>query len=121
MGRYVRGDVILASVPFEERHGTKTRPALVVSVRENGDLIVCPISSRPPSDAPCIPIGLDDFSEGGLDLFSESFVLTAKVSTIWAGEVIGLKGRLTADAIAEMGTQVQLPSHATVTSRKKSR
>ncbi len=32
MGRYVRGDVILASVPFEERHGTKTRPALVVSV-----------------------------------------------------------------------------------------
>ena len=109
MGHYVRGDVILAPVPFEERHGAKTRPALVVSVQENGDLCVCPVSSKSPSDAPCIPIGLDDFSKGGLDLFSESFVLTAKVSTVRAGDVIGLKGRLTADAITEIGAHVLLP------------
>ena len=55
---------------------------------------------------PCIPIGLDDFSEGGLDLFSESFVLTAKVSRVRAGDVIGLKGRLTADSITLIGAQV---------------
>ncbi|MFZ0005145.1 MAG: type II toxin-antitoxin system PemK/MazF family toxin [Methanoregula sp.] len=109
MGHYVRGDVILAPVPFEERNGVKTRPALVVSTRENGDLFVCPISSRPPTDAPSTPIGLDEFSKGGLDLFSESFVLTAKVSTIRSGDVIGVKGRLTAETIAEIGAQVQLP------------
>ncbi|MFY9750690.1 MAG: type II toxin-antitoxin system PemK/MazF family toxin [Methanoregula sp.] len=114
MGRYVRGDVILAPVPFEERHGAKTRPAVVVSAKENGDLCVCPVSSRPPSDVPCIPIGLDDFSKGGLDLFSESFVLTAKVSMVRAGDVIGLKGRLTADAIELIGAQVQhAPAPAT--------
>jgi mRNA interferase MazF len=111
MGRFVRGDVILAPVPFEERRGAKTRPAVVVSTRENGDLCVCPVSSKPSSDAPCIPLGLDDFCEGGLDLFSESFVLTARVSVIRAGDVIGLKGRLAADAIDTISAQVPRPSH----------
>ncbi|MGA2160958.1 MAG: type II toxin-antitoxin system PemK/MazF family toxin [Methanoregula sp.] len=111
MGRYVRGDVILAPVPFEERRGAKTRPAVVVAARGNGDLCVCPVSSRPSLDTPCIPIGLDDFAEGGLDLFSESFVLTSKVSVLRAGDVIGLKGRLTADAIDTISSQVPHPSH----------
>ena len=106
-----RGDVILAPVPFDERRGAKTRPVVVVSARENGDVRVCPVSSKPPSGAPCIPIGLDDFSEGGLDLFSESFVLTTKVSVIRAGDVIGKKGRLTADAIDMISTQVAQPLH----------
>ncbi len=109
MGRFVRGDVILAPVPFDERRDTKTRPAVVVSARENGDVCVCPVSSKSPSGAPSIPLGLDDFSEGGLDLFSESFVLTAKVSVIRSGDVIGLKGRLTTDTINTITTQVPQP------------
>jgi mRNA interferase MazF len=106
MGRFVRGDVILAPVPFEERHGAKTRPAVVVAARENGDVCVCPVSSRPPVDTPCIPISLDDFAEGGLDLFSESFVLTSKVTVLRVGDVIGKKGRLAAEAIEAIGEQV---------------
>jgi mRNA interferase MazF len=106
MGRFVRGDVILAPVPFEERRGAKTRPAVVVAARENGDVCVCPVSSRPPVDTPCIPIGLDDFAEGGLDLFSESFVLTSKVAVLRAGDIIGKKGRLAADAIDAISEQV---------------
>jgi mRNA interferase MazF len=109
MGRFVRGDVILAPVPFEERHGAKTRPAVVVAARENGDVCVCPVSSRPPTDASFIPIGLDDFAEGGLDLFSESFVLTSKVTVLRAGDVIGKKGRLATDAIDAIGEQVPHP------------
>ena len=111
MGRFVRGDVILAPVPFEERSGAKTRPAVVVAAWENGDVCVCPVSSKPSSDSPCIPIGLDDFSEGGLDLFSESFVLTSKVTVLRAGDVIGKKGRLAADAIDTIGEQVPYTSH----------
>ena len=63
MGRYLTGDVILAPVAFEERGGIKTRPAIVISTSESGDLQVCPVSSRPPTDSSCIPISLDDFSE----------------------------------------------------------
>jgi mRNA interferase MazF len=106
MGTYVRGDVILAPVPFEERYGAKTRPAVVVAARGNGDVCVCPVSSRPPVDTPCTPIGLDDFAEGGLDLFSESFVLTSKVTVLRASDVIGKKGRLAADAIDAISEQV---------------
>ncbi|MFA6362334.1 type II toxin-antitoxin system PemK/MazF family toxin [Methanoregula sp.] len=109
MGSYVRGDVILAPVPFDERKGAKTRPAVVVAARENGEVCVCPVSSRPPVDTPCIPIGLDDFAEGGLDLFSESFVLTSKVTVLRAGDVIGKKGRLAADAIDAISEQVPHP------------
>ena len=56
MGRYLRGDVILAPIAFEERDGAKTRPAIVISAAENGDLQICPVSSHPPTDAPSIPI-----------------------------------------------------------------
>jgi mRNA-degrading endonuclease toxin of MazEF toxin-antitoxin module len=109
MGRFVRGDVIIAPVPFEERGGAKTRPAVVISSRENDDICVCPVSSRPPTDAPCIPIGLDDFSCGGLDLFCESYVLTSKVTVLRSGDVIGKKGRLTADTIDAICEQVPHP------------
>lgn len=110
MGTYFRGDVILASVPFDERQGAKTRPAVVVAARENGELVVCPVSSRPPADAPCVPIGLDDFCDGGLDLFSESYVLTAKTAVIPAGAVIAKKGRLAPDSLDTIGAQVPPPA-----------
>lgn len=94
MGTYTRGDVVLAAVPFNGYDGVKNRPAVVMAARENGDLMVCPVSSRAPSDAPCVPIVLDDFCEGGLDLFSESFALTARVTVISNRAVIAKKGRL---------------------------
>jgi mRNA interferase MazF len=121
MGSYVRGDVILAPVPFDEGRGAKTRPAVVVAARENGEVCVCPVSSRPPVDTPCIPIGLDDFAEGGLDLFSESFVLTSKVAVLRAGDVIGKKGRLAADAIDAISEQVPHALPAQEKSRKTPR
>ncbi|ABS56798.1 hypothetical protein Mboo_2284 [Methanoregula boonei 6A8] len=109
MGRYNRGDVILAPVPFAEQHGKKTRPAVVLSAPEEGDLLICPVSSRPPSDTPCVPIGLDDFAIGGLDLFTESYVLTAKAGTLPVRDVIALKGRLVAEAVDTIGAQVRAP------------
>ena len=106
MGRYLRGDVILAPVAFEERGGVKTRPAVVISANGNGDVQICPVSSRPPTDAPCVPISLDDFSEGGLDLFAESYVLTTRIRTIRSGEVVGKRGRLTQESMAEITAHV---------------
>lgn len=100
MGHYCRGDVVIAPVAFEERGGVKTRPAVVIGVGEGGDVYLCPVSSKPPSDAPCIPISLDDFSEGGLDLFGESYVLTSRVRAVRNGEVIGKRGRLTSESIS---------------------
>jgi len=105
MGTYRRGDVVLATVPFNGYDGAKTRPAIVIAAHGTGEIVVCPVSSRPATDAPCIPIGLDDFVEGGLDLFSESFALTSRITAIPAGAVIAKKGRLSKDAIDSVATQ----------------
>ena len=100
MGRFVRGDVVLASVRIDARSGPKVRPCVVVSATEAGSLVVCPISSRPASDTATVPISLDDFSFGGLDLFGESYILISRKSRITDREILGKKGRLTDEFIA---------------------
>jgi mRNA interferase MazF len=102
MGQYCRGDVVIAPVAFEERGGAKTRPAVVIGTGNCSEVYLCPVSSKPPSDAPVIPISLDDFSEGGLDLFGESYVLTSRVRAIRSGEVIGKRGHLTEESISSI-------------------
>ncbi len=121
MGHYQRGDVILAPVAFEERSGAKTRPAVVISASENGDVHICPVSSRPPTDAPCISICLDDFSEGGLDLFEESYILTTRIRTIRSGEVVGKRGRLTQECIALVAEQTSGQKTKNKEMKKRSR
>ena len=120
MGQYVRGDVILASVSMDEKSPAKTRPAIVVRAGTAGEIRVCPVSSKPPTDAPCIPISLDDFSQGGLDLFGESYVMISRVLTLRSGDVIGKKGRLTQESFEEIAAGVPEPS-LTASSRKNVR
>jgi mRNA interferase MazF len=110
MGQYVKGDVLLASVALEDRASPKTRPVVVIHTDEPGIARICPVSSKPPSDAPCIPISLDDFSEGGLDLFRESYVMTSRVLTLRSSEVIGKKGRLKAELLAEITGRIPVSS-----------
>ncbi len=102
MGQYACGDVLLASVALDDRTPKKTRPVIVVRSGDSGLLHICPVSSKPPSDAPCIPLTIDDFSSGGLDLFSESYIMTSRVLTLASSAVIGKKGRLTSEALAEI-------------------
>ncbi|MFA5212845.1 MAG: type II toxin-antitoxin system PemK/MazF family toxin [Methanoregula sp.] len=106
MGQYVQGDVVLVSVSVDDRSSAKTRPAVVIKTTPEGDVIVCPVSSKPSFDAPCLPLSLDDFSTGGLDLFSESFVLTARVTVIRNGNVIGKRGRLTDDYTQDLVSSI---------------
>jgi hypothetical protein len=124
MGEYLRGDVILAPVALDDRSRVKTRPAIVIASAGTGVIRICPVSSKPPSDAPCVPISLDDFSEGGLDLFGESYVMTSRVITITSGKVIGKKGRLTPESLAEITGRVpaaSLPGPAQVKKPGRSR
>jgi mRNA interferase MazF len=106
MGHYKRGDVVIAPVAFEDRNGIKTRPAVVIATGSNNEVYVCPVSSKPSFDAPSVPITLDDFSEGGLDLFGESYVMTSRIRVIRSGEVIGKRGRLTEESISSITIQV---------------
>lgn len=98
MGRYAPGDVVLAAISMGR--ACKVRPAVVIAVGVDGTLAVFPISSRTPPDTRSMPIALEDFAEGGLDIFGTSHVLTAYASTIRISGIRGRKGRLTAEALA---------------------
>jgi mRNA-degrading endonuclease toxin of MazEF toxin-antitoxin module len=102
MSRYVFGDVILVPFLYEDETA-KVRPAIVIATQSDGDLICCPIRSSPRAGALCIPITIDDFDEGGLDLFSESYVQTDTVRMVKSGAVIGKKGQVTEDFMEILG------------------
>lgn len=94
MGSYVRGDVLLAPVRFGRGGKWKIRPVVVMDKGVNGELFVSPVSSRPPSDSPWLSLRIEDFTEGGLDLFSQSYLLVSRICRITPADVVGKKGRL---------------------------
>jgi mRNA interferase MazF len=102
MGEYFIGDVILAPIRFGGRGSVKNRPAVVVAREDGGLLQVCPVTSTPSPDLPSIPLDLDDFAAGGLDLFEESYVLPSYLSTIRSADVIGKKGRVNEEYVKEL-------------------
>ena len=106
MGLYTRGDVVLASLALEDRGVAKTRPAVVIGTGGQDEVWLCPVSSRPSSDAPSVPVSLEDFSQGGLDLFRESYILISRVYRIRCSEVIGKKGRLSGEITAALPARV---------------
>ncbi len=108
MGSFSAGDVVLATLRFGRSGYEKTRPA-VVAAAEGNSLAVCPISSKAPSDAACIPLSLDDFSRGGLDLFDESYILTAHTITIRTVSVVAKKGTLTGEMVEALTAAVRPP------------
>jgi len=106
MGHFVRGDVIIAQVPCFGRSGAKLRPAVVLGSTRDQELLVVPVSSQPSTDSPSLPLALDDFLDGGLDMFNESYVLISHVSTIHPRDVVGKRGRLTSEYIDLVIAQV---------------
>jgi len=110
MGKYAVGDVLLVSVALDDRTPPKTRPVIVIGTEEAGLIRICPVSSKPPSDAPCLPLSIDDFATGGLDLFSDSYIMTLRVLTLRTGAVIGKKGRLNGEFLAEILARVPSPA-----------
>jgi mRNA interferase MazF len=100
MGTYAVGDVVLACVWMRGNGEWKVRPAVVVEAGSTGTLTVCPISSMASSDSVFVPLSLDDFACGGLDLFSESYALAGHFCTIRREDIVGKKGRLTEECLA---------------------
>jgi hypothetical protein len=102
MGSYFRGDVLLAPLCISRERGTKVRPVVVIGTSGKSELFVSPISSAPPFEGPVLPLSLDDFSEGGLDLLGESYLVAGRICRIRVSDIIGKKGRLTKEAVRDL-------------------
>lgn len=64
------GGVVLLPFPFSDLSASKLRPALVLANADNGDWILCQITSKAYADNKAIELKDDDFSAGGLKLVS---------------------------------------------------
>ncbi len=108
MSRYAPGDVLLVPFPFAGESVAKLRPALVIALDAGRDPVCCPIRSTARAGTPCIPIGINDFASGGLDLFFESYVQADTVRTIRSGAVVGKKGQVTPEYLARILPLIRL-------------
>jgi len=66
MGKFVKGDVVVAPFPFSDLSDAKKRPALVVAALTGDDVLLCQITSKTITDNYAIPIADTDFTSGGL-------------------------------------------------------
>jgi len=100
MGTFRRGDVVIAAVTLGKRDVKKTRPVVMVADQGNSSWLACPISSTPPYDnTPSIPLDLQDFEEGGLDIMLASYVLAGHPLNIRASDVMAKKGTLSGEVL----------------------
>ena len=102
MGSYFRGDVLLAPLCIPKGKEMKVRPVIVLGAFGHNELFVSPISSTPSFEGLVFPLSIDDFSEGGLDLMAESYLLCSRICRIRVSDVIGKKGRLTKEMIRNL-------------------
>jgi len=66
MGRFMKGDVVVAPFPFSDLSAAKKRPALVVAALNGDDVLLCQITSKSIRDHYAIPLANTDFTNGGL-------------------------------------------------------
>ena len=67
MGKFVKGDVVVIPFPFSDLSQSKRRPALVLTVLQGNDLILCQITSKNVKDNYAIAVGENDFVAGNLN------------------------------------------------------
>lgn len=67
MAKFVKGDVVVIPFPFSDLSQSKRRPALVLTVFQGSDLILCQITSKSVKDNYSIPLDQNDFASGSLN------------------------------------------------------
>jgi len=66
MGRFMKGDVIVAPFPFSDLSASKKRPAMVIATLTGDDVLLCQITSKTVSDSYAIALSKADFASGKL-------------------------------------------------------
>ena len=100
MARLIKGDVVVVPFPFSDLTQSKKRPALVISVLEGDDLILCQITSQLIKDNYSILINDKDFKEGSLK--QQSNLRPNRIFTADSHIVLYRVGNLKSDKLNEI-------------------
>jgi len=66
LAEFIKGDIVVVPFPFSDLTQSKRRPALVITVLEGDDIILCQITSQCVKDKYAVLIDDNDFSDGSL-------------------------------------------------------
>jgi mRNA interferase MazF len=66
MEKFIKGDIVIIPFPFSDLTQNKRRPALIISVLNGDDIILCQITSQNVKDNYAISIEDGDFKSGEL-------------------------------------------------------
>ena len=107
MGAFVKGDVVILAFPYSDFSQAKKRPAVVLAVPREDEIIVCQITGRDTRPEYTIQIKNEDFVEGGLNKTSFArpnhlFTIEPKVIKYKAGKISQEK----ISAIIETSTEI---------------
>lgn len=100
MGRFVKGDVVVAPFPFSDLTAAKKRPALVIAALTGDDVLLCQITSKAVSDSYAIAITGADFESGGLR--QDSNIRPNRLFTADANIILYRAGVLSAERMQEV-------------------
>jgi mRNA interferase MazF len=100
VAKFVKGDVVVVPFPFSDLTQAKRRPALVVSMPEGDDLILCQITSQYVRDNYAVPLDDKDFETGGLK--QPSNVRPNRIFTADSHIVLYRVGGLRRDKLSEI-------------------
>lgn len=68
MGAFVKGEVVILPFPFSDYKSEKRRPALVIAIPRNDELILCQITKQATRPEHAIMLTKADFRQGKLDV-----------------------------------------------------
>lgn len=80
MEEFVKGDIVVLEFPFSNLIRAKRRPSLVIKVPRGEDILVCQITGKSCEKSVEIPIKIEDFYNGSLQV--ESYLRMDKIFSI---------------------------------------
>ena len=100
MEKSLKGEIVIVPFPFSDLSQAKKRPALLLSVLEGNDLILCQITSRLSRDKYAINLAQGDFAGGTLK--QESNIRPNKLFTADRSIILYRAGSLTKQKTTEV-------------------
>jgi mRNA interferase MazF len=97
-----RSSAVLVPFPFSDLSQSKLRPAVCLVDAGRGDWVLCQITSSPYGDPSAVPLGIVDFSTGGLLMASFARPGKGKLFTASSGLIVRSVGSLSPAALARL-------------------